>query len=111
MSAPNGITFLVDRANLVFRAQQRAAERARMASYIARVGDAPGRCADCAFREGTPASESRMVFAMVEHCLPDPGNNFCCHHGEPDRPCVGFTALRDSLRSEPPTPHEKAKHE
>jgi hypothetical protein len=83
-----------------WRVEQREQERARMASYIARVDNVPGRCVDCAFREGSEASKSRLVLHLIEGvCLPDENNNFCCHHGEPDRPCVGFTALRESFAS------------
>lgn len=81
-----------------WRTPQRATERERMAQYITRVGDVPGRCADCAFREGSEASRSRLVLHLVEMCMLDEGNNFCCHHGEPDRPCAGFVALRESFQ-------------
>lgn len=75
----------------------RGEEAKRMALYIARVGDVPGRCVDCAFRAGSEASKSRLVAHLIEMCLGDENNNFCCHHGEPDRPCVGFTTLRNSF--------------
>ncbi|MFH5805546.1 hypothetical protein [Alienimonas sp. DA493] len=62
---------------------------------LALANEAPGRCATCAFRRGTPANCSEETTYDAKNCV-EGGDDFLCHEHDPDDEhlCRGFVQAR-----------------